>query len=142
MTNPGSCPSCGTPFSCCRAAQLGAGEGPCCPSCDHPVIATRTFEQRRVLLSEDERERLRAVPHDLEQVAVAEMRARSGAVESDSMLVSFLYVLLRDEVTPGRLEAVLERSIGEPEKARAFTNGWLAEYAKDVAARLTTGGKP
>jgi len=61
------------------------------------------------------------------------MRDRSGRVDIHSRLVSFLYELLRDEVTVGRMEAIVQHS-QEPEVE--YTNGWLANYAADVATRL------
>jgi hypothetical protein len=61
------------------------------------------------------------------------IRDRSGSVNSNDKLVAFLYMLLRDEVTPGRLEEILrEMPLVESE----FSNGWLANYAKDIAMRL------
>lgn len=61
---------------------------------------------------------------------------RSGFVRSDERLVGFLYILLRDHVPAG----VLERLVAEEEQTRPpyqFSNGWLAQYAKDLAARLS-----
>lgn len=65
---------------------------------------------------------------------VKELRERSGSVLIDSRLVSFLYQLMRDHVTPGIVEEILNESIPEPNVL--YTNGWLAKYAEDVANRL------
>jgi hypothetical protein len=62
---------------------------------------------------------------------IVEMRDRSGSVASEDPLVSFLYVLMRDVAPPG----VIEELVGSRELT-IFTNGWLANYAKDIAERL------
>lgn len=65
------------------------------------------------------------------------IRARSGFVDSDDPLVSFLYVLIRDDVVPGRIEEIMKMSMPPaPDEKTEFSNGWLASYAKDIAARL------
>lgn len=62
------------------------------------------------------------------------MRERSGNVNIDSYLVSFLYELMRDHLTPGLVEEILQNSIKESNVV--YSNGWLAKYAEDVASRL------
>lgn len=66
------------------------------------------------------------------------MRVRSGSVDSEGALIAFLYTLLRDDVTPGRIEEIMVdvQSVGITE----FSNGWLARYAEDIAARLVGKG--
>jgi hypothetical protein len=64
---------------------------------------------------------------------MAAMRKRSGEVESDDLLVRFLYELMRDHVPPGIVEGLMGHVDRTP---TLFTNGWLAEYAKDIAERL------
>lgn len=66
------------------------------------------------------------------------MRNLSGRVESDDPLVSFLYVLMRDYLTPGEIEGIMEGQITPSLGATIFTNGWLAQYAKHVACRLNS----
>lgn len=61
------------------------------------------------------------------------LRAESGQIQSDDPLVSFLYELMRDHVVPGEVERLVQSS---PKTDTVFTNGWLALYAKDLAARL------
>lgn len=61
------------------------------------------------------------------------LRARSGCVNVHSRLVSFLYELMRDEITPGRVEELVRNS-SDPDGI--YTNGWLANYAIDLARRL------
>ena len=58
---------------------------------------------------------------------------RSGAVMTESKLVSFLYELMRDHVSPGAIEGLVNHSQTLP---CSMTNGWLASYAADVAERL------
>jgi hypothetical protein len=58
-------------------------------------------------------------------------------VSSRDPLVGFLYVLMRDHLTPGTVEGILMEHVERAaEKERVFSNGWLAEHAKDVAGRL------
>lgn len=70
---------------------------------------------------------------DVEEIKA--MRERSGRVQIDSKLVSFLYQLMRDHVTPGVIEEVLNDSVHESDVV--YTNGWLAKYAEDIAKRLS-----
>lgn len=64
------------------------------------------------------------------------LRKRSGEVDSSDPVVAFLYILMRDHLSPGKVEkVVLEHCSGGK---HIFTNGWLAEYAKDIAIRLKT----
>lgn len=72
------------------------------------------------------------------------MRARSGFIDTSDRLVTFLYVMLRDHVHPGDVEYVMKQldhdphtSTTDPDKhVYQLTNGWVAEYARDVAKRL------
>ncbi len=61
------------------------------------------------------------------------MRARSGSVESSNPLVGFLYDLMVRHLTVGDVEELMSRQSSD---RVTFTNGWAANYAKDVAARL------
>lgn len=67
---------------------------------------------------------------------IAEMRERSGRVVGNDRLQSFLYVLMRDHVTPGVIEELIDEDIGYHGQDILYTNGWLAKYAEDVAKRL------
>lgn len=62
------------------------------------------------------------------------LRNRSGSVQIDSKLVSFLYELMRDHLPPGKVEEIVRASEGESNVV--YTNGWLAQYAQDLANRL------
>ena len=65
------------------------------------------------------------------------IRERSEKVDSQSVLVEFLYILMRDYLPCGEVEEIMKHHItisnGETNK---FSNGWLANYAKDIAERL------
>ena len=61
------------------------------------------------------------------------MCERSGKVQYNSRLVGFLYDLMRGHLPPGVVEKLLAQQ-AEPDIV--YTNGWLAQYANDVAKRL------
>lgn len=61
------------------------------------------------------------------------LRERSGHVEINSKLVSFLYDLMRDHLPPGKVEELVRAST---ESEVLYSNGWLAKYAQDIANRL------
>lgn len=70
------------------------------------------------------------------------MRERSGNVTSSDPLVMLLYHLMRDHVTPGAIEELMQ-DIADVSAPYYFSNGWLAPHARDVAARInraTPGG--
>jgi hypothetical protein len=57
-----------------------------------------------------------------------------------STLTTFLYQLMRDHVTPGVIEGLVlqdEKANAEGHDTFVLTNGYLAEYAAEVADRLT-----
>ena len=64
-----------------------------------------------------------------------DLRKRSGTVKYKSKLVSFLYELIRDHVPAGVIEGVVHNSTLNPDVT--YTNGHLANYAQDIAARLS-----
>ncbi len=64
---------------------------------------------------------------------MSNMRERTGQVDG-TRLEAFIYTLLRDHVPAGKIEQLM-LNMSEHDGFQ-FTNGWLAEYAKDVAARL------
>ena len=61
------------------------------------------------------------------------LKKASGNVRLNGKLESFLYELMRDHVTPGKVQAVLDDS-QEPDVE--YTNGFLAKYARFVAKQL------
>lgn len=57
---------------------------------------------------------------------------------TSSHLVAFLYELMRDHVALGDVEGIVGRDEHtDVTKEYVLTNGYLAEYAEDVAKRLT-----
>lgn len=66
-----------------------------------------------------------------------ELAERSGSVHIHSHLVGFLYDLMRDHLSPGKVEMLVRNAL-DPDIT--YCNGWLAQYAEDVAKRL--GDKP
>lgn len=66
------------------------------------------------------------------------LRYTSGNVQSDNAFDSFLYLLMRDHLPPGKVETIL-REVFDDKQPSGFTNGWLAEYARYVRTRLQGG---
>ena len=66
------------------------------------------------------------------------IRKRSGEVNSHDRLVGFLYILMREHLTAGEIESLMKEHVDPiPEGDEfVFSNGWLAEHAKDLAKRL------
>lgn len=64
-----------------------------------------------------------------------ETRRASGSVNSEDPLVLFFYLLLRDHMPAGKVEDLV-MEIERATLPAAFTNGWLATYAHDLAARV------
>ena len=67
------------------------------------------------------------------------IRLRSGCIDSDDKLTAFLYILLRDHIPAGAMEEIARGFVeydDEPRHDYEFSNGWLAQYAQDLANRL------
>lgn len=65
------------------------------------------------------------------------MRNASGNVVDDRKLVVFFYFMLRDGcISPSVLEKHLDQIQLSSGKDHHYTNGWLAQYAQDIAGRL------
>jgi len=75
---------------------------------------------------------------DHASTSMKELRIRSGRVESDNKFVAFVYELLRDKVPATDIEECVLNSTGPGTDNFQFTNGYLAEYAKDVVKRLNS----
>lgn len=75
---------------------------------------------------------------NLKPGAVGRMRDVSGSIKSDDPLVIFLYELARDHITTGVIDGLIDI---DGETSVTFTNGWLAEWAKDASKRLTRSEK-
>lgn len=65
------------------------------------------------------------------------MREKSGQVNDARPLVNFLYLLMRDKLTCGGVEDLMLKIEDCDNEEIQYTNGWLAQYAQDVAWRLT-----
>ena len=82
-------------------------------------------------------------PQEIDQArhheAQVRMRAESGNVTSPDPLVSFLYILMRDHLNPGKMESIL---LNGPHGGveSVYSNGWLANYCKYIAQRLRAEG--
>lgn len=76
-------------------------------------------------------------PDDLDAAALA---SRTRAVVTNDMLVGFLYLVMRDHLTPGQVEYLMLQISKDLDKGNSssfsLTNGHLARYAEDVAGRL------
>lgn len=72
------------------------------------------------------------------------IRERSGKVDSKSKLVAFIYLIMRDHVPPGEIEELMREHVHliKADENVEFSNGWMAEHAKDVARRLGWEGDP
>lgn len=62
------------------------------------------------------------------------LRELSGNVTIKNRLVSFLYDIMREKITPGYIEDALQNSLNVE---ITYINGWLAKYAEYVADSLT-----
>lgn len=68
---------------------------------------------------------------------IEELRKVSGAITYSDPLTSFFYQLIRDELPAGTVEKIVQGVVDEPVEGCLFTNGWLAQYANNLAERLT-----
>ncbi len=64
------------------------------------------------------------------------LRYRTGEVKDDDPLVNFLYLLMRDHLSTGVVEGIVQSDLQRGTLSE-YTNGHLARYAQDLAARLT-----
>ena len=67
----------------------------------------------------------------------AELRERSGDVNASGKLISFLYILMRDHLPPGKIEELVRETELDGNGENQYSNGWLASYSIDLASRLT-----
>lgn len=64
------------------------------------------------------------------------LRKESGERRYNDPLVSFMYHLIRDHLPAGVVEGLVWRSIKGADAL--YSNGWLADYANNIATRLKT----
>lgn len=67
------------------------------------------------------------------EIEIIRLREGSGNVTNNSKLVCFLYMLMRDEVPVGVIERLL---LEVSSNTIMYTNGYLANYAENIAIRL------
>lgn len=68
---------------------------------------------------------------------MSDLRKDSGEITSKSKLVSFLYQLMRDELPAGTVEKIMTQIIDKEQgQDISYSNGWLAQYAMNIARRL------
>jgi len=65
-----------------------------------------------------------------------DLRNDSGNVKVQNKLVSFLYQLLRDELPAADVEKIMTEVDKENNQEIIYSNGYLAEYAMNIANRL------
>ena len=70
------------------------------------------------------------------------LRERSGNIDKAGRLVSFLYVLMRDHLPPGKIEELVRETELDGSGENQYSNGWLALYAQDLMVRLTNDLDP
>lgn len=63
------------------------------------------------------------------------MRLASHCVTDTRSVVALLYMLAREHLPIGQIEAIIDGLETDCDDFR-FTNGWLAEWAKDATGRL------
>lgn len=65
-----------------------------------------------------------------------QLRRDSGSISSKDPLVSFLYSLMRDHLATGEVEKLVLECEEYADQEILYTNGWLAQYATNLANRL------
>lgn len=67
----------------------------------------------------------------------------SGNIKSNDPLVHFLYILMRDHLSCGKVEDIMfDVNEFSKNKDTDFGNGWLAQYCMDIAKRLKEFEEP
>ncbi len=72
----------------------------------------------------------------------AALGERSGNVTSTDPLACLLYVLARDHVPVALLESVVDELAAAPGALHHYSNGYLARWALDAAARVRGAEAP
>jgi len=103
---------------------------------DTTALLDRLLNQQREINSLSghvQRYRDQAARYRKERNALAKGQVRD--VIDSRPLVQFLYLLARDLITTGAAERVLAE-VAQDGAAYQFSNGWLARWAQEAAARL------
>ena len=66
-----------------------------------------------------------------------QLRLDSGKINYSDKLTMFLYLLMRDHLDTGTVETLV-REVQIATEGIEYTNGWLAQYANNLAERLHT----
>jgi hypothetical protein len=72
-----------------------------------------------------------------------ELEYISAKVKTESRLVAFLYTILRDHLTSGKVAGIVQdinESVAEGVREFELENGWEGRYAEDVARYLLEDG--
>jgi hypothetical protein len=66
------------------------------------------------------------------------LRKKSGKVNDTDPLVTFLYLLMRNDMSTGKVEELVREAtiVIDGDRESAFSNGYLAQYAQHLAKRL------
>lgn len=66
------------------------------------------------------------------------IREASGEYNDDSLFVAVLYTIMRDHLSTGVVENIVQDILnaGGYDGPIAYTNGWLAQYARNIVDRL------
>lgn len=68
---------------------------------------------------------------------IEELREISGHISYSDPLTDFLYLLMRNELAAGKVEEMVREAINTAGKQECiYTNGWLAQYAHNLAELL------
>lgn len=65
-----------------------------------------------------------------------ELHVASGGRSNDDLIIAFFYRLMRDFVTPGVVEGILQDILASHAGEIHYTNGWLEAYAENIVYRL------
>jgi hypothetical protein len=79
-------------------------------------------------------------PEQIRKEYIAAFRQRSGNFKSNDPLTSLFYLIIRDHIKPGDLELIMQEITNNTEICE-FTNGWLGQYAQDLAIRIYQAGE-
>lgn len=77
------------------------------------------------------------MPATTAEMALAQMRLASGTVVDNRALTMFLYFLAAEEVPLGKIETLVMKIMAQESYWATYGNGWLAEWAKFTADRLS-----
>ena len=65
-----------------------------------------------------------------------EIRLKSGEIDDGSVLVNLLYILARDHMAIGDIEAMINKALSHKQDRMQYCNGWLAQWAQYEVSRL------